>query len=204
MKAFFKKCFAVGGSILFLHGCSFFSSPIQQRGFSGYMEDGKIRLLLNDLFLLKSKNVKEDVEQVEFMIYNGKVLLLGRVKNRHIKKKAVTMVKKISGIKEVIDNIEIGTETHLQYASDALLGKKMETTLFLDPDIFSQNYRIKAVNNVLYILGEARHQRELDLVRSHGEKTTAKRIVLHVSLPKITKQKIQSMPSLQPPPPSAR
>ncbi len=204
MKIFLGKWLVLGGVVLLLQGCSFFSSPVQERGFSGYMEDNKIRLLLNELFLLKTRNMHENIDQVEFMIYNGRVLLLGKVKNRTIKEKAVSMVKKVEGIKEVIDNIEVGTETHWQYANDALLGKELETALFLDSDIFSQNYRIRAVNNVLYILGEARHQRELDLVRSHGEKTKARRIVLHVLLAaKAPQKKAPDAVPLQPPPPAS-
>lgn len=168
----------VGGPLL--TGCSLVTSPFQERGASGYLEDTKLRLLLNEALLIKGSDVPERVEQVEFMVDRGRVLLLGMVDNLKTKAKAVAMVRKVPGIRTILTEIEIGPETGMSYAKDAILGQRFEALLLLDPYIFSQNYHIKAVNGIIYVLGTARSQKEVERLLEHADGLQARRVVLHV------------------------
>jgi osmotically-inducible protein OsmY len=175
----FKLFLLIMGAVSFLiQGCtmiSLFSSPTQERGMQGFFDDNMLRLKLNSVL------ADGGLEQVEMLIHKGKVLLLGVVDNASIKNRAVALVKKTPGVVQVMDEISIGRETFSDYSKDAWLRHKLSSALFFDSRILSQNYQIAVINKIVYILGTAQDQTELNWVLEHAEGLSVRGIVPYVT-----------------------
>lgn len=163
-------------------GCEIFSvftSPAQERGFTGFVSDNALRTAINASFLCSGI---PGIEQVEFMIHQGRVLLMGVISEESVRQRVGALVRKIKGVKEVIEEITIGHEEMGDYTHDAWIGHRFRTALFFDPNVFSQNYHIRVSDRVLYILGTAQSQYELDTVLRHAEEFPIRRISHYVKI----------------------
>lgn len=163
-----------------LCGCEMFSiisSPAQERGVSGFFDDNVLRIKIN------AELAKGDgLEQVEIMIHKGKVVLLGIVRRPDIKQRAFSLIKNIDGVKQVIDEIKVGSEGLADYSRDAYFGHKLRALLFFDARINSQNYHVRVVDKIVYILGTAQSQYELDCVIQQAESLPVRRVIVHVEI----------------------
>jgi osmotically-inducible protein OsmY len=166
---------------VFLAGCEMFSvisSPAQERGISGFVSDNNLRASLNSSFLCSRI---PGIEQVEFMIHRGRVLLMGLVSKAATKDKVLDLVHKLNGIKEVIDEIQVGHEELGDYANDAWIGHRLRSVLFFDPTILSQNYHVRVADRVIYILGTAQSEKEKEKVIRHAEDFAVRRVVPYIT-----------------------
>lgn len=159
----------LGGVCMVQAGCDIFSpitSPIQERGVTGFLDDNMLRLSLNASLL--SSGIP-GIEQVEFLIHKGVVLLIGMVDTPEIKQRVVRHTQKVRNIKKVIDEIQVVHKGLIDYAKDAWMGHKLRSLLFFDARILSQNYHLRVVNRIIYLMGIAQSQKELDHVLEHAE-----------------------------------
>ena len=75
----------------------------------------------------------------------------------------------VKGVKQVVNHIEVSEgESVGTIAQDALITTNVKTALLFDGDIRSLNYSIKTVNGVVYIMGIAQSQEELDKVTKYA------------------------------------
>ena len=173
-----KKYVVVIWAVLCCTSCEMFSilsSPTQERGVGGFFLDNVVRLKVNAI-LASGKGL----EQVEILIHQGRILLLGIVNESKTKRIAVEEVRKIEGVKEVVDEMRVGHETMADYSRDAWLGHKLRALLFFDERILSQNYHIRVVNKIVYILGTAQNAQEKDFVMRHAESLPVRRVVSYI------------------------
>ncbi len=164
----------------FLCACEMFSlvsSPAQERGMSGFFSDNALRVKVNAA-LASGKGL----EQVEIMIHRGRVLLLGIVNKEITKTLAVSKIKKIEGVKDVIDEMQVGHESLADYSRDAWIGHKLRALLFFDSRIYSQNYHVRVSNKIVYILGTAQDQAEKDFVIQQAESLPVRRVVPYIDV----------------------
>ena len=155
MRLSFFLCFFL------LQGCSLLTLPIQNKGAGEFWNDSKIGMKVT-MELMKDQPL--GLNRVYSLIHRGRVLLVGIVPSQHVKEYAVSIVKKVTDVKEVIDDIVVGKEGVCDYLSDSIAAKKISTQLLLHPDIYSANYQVTVSDQTAYILGEAQSSKELERV----------------------------------------
>jgi osmotically-inducible protein OsmY len=86
--------------------------------------------------------------------YNRNVLLTGEVQSAEAKSKAETMIKTITNIRGITNEIVVGEKSTISSRSnDAYLTTKVKTQ-FVTENKFSANYvKVVTENNVVYLLG---------------------------------------------------
>ena len=158
------------------------SAAIEERGIEGAIDDTKIRVQINDAWL------RQDFEmfrKVGLNIYEGRVMLTGAVANEQARADAVRLTWQAAGVREVYNEIEVVPEGKgfADYSHDAIITQKLNYHLLMDKDIKNVNYTVDVSNGVVYLIGTAQSQAELDRVVAYAKDiTNVKRVVSHVYL----------------------
>jgi osmotically-inducible protein OsmY len=121
---------------------------------------------------------------IDATVYEGRVLLTGRVPNEDWHQQAVKLTWQVDGVKEVYDEIEVGADPGtMQSARDTIVSGRLNTELIADGDVRSVNYKLTTVNGVVYVIGSARTQSELDRVVDHARNlANVRRVVSYVRI----------------------
>lgn len=107
--------------------------------------------------------------RLDATVFDGEVLITGRVPNRHWREEAVRRARSVAGVRRVDDRMEVGPDTHfIDDARDTWITTQLRGELVGDVDIKSINYTIKTTDGIVYIMGFARTQPELDKVVEHA------------------------------------
>jgi osmotically-inducible protein OsmY len=90
----------------------------------------------------------------------------------------------VNGVKEVINEIKVSDEGGPgNYARDAWISAQLRSRLLFDKQIMSVNYSIDTVDQVVYLMGIARNQKELDVVINYARSLSyVKQVVNYVIL----------------------
>lgn len=152
-------------------------SAVEERGFSGYASDQAINLKIDHEF----SGDLAAFSGIEITVYNGRVLLTGVVGNEKIKKDAISLTKNVSGVKEVIDGMNImGKDGLLEYTRDGWMTTKLKAALYADEDVFAPNYLVKTFDKIIYIFGTAQTKEEMKKVVDYGYDITGVRKVVNL------------------------
>jgi osmotically-inducible protein OsmY len=134
----------------------------QERGIEGAISDTTIRATINDLWF---KYDLETFAKLNLTINQGRVLITGVVQKPESRVEAVRLAWQAKGVKEVINEIKVANSGGITgYARDTWISTRLRTTLTFDRNILSINYSIDTVQGVVYLMGVARNQAELDRV----------------------------------------
>jgi len=119
---------------------------------------------------------------LDLSVKEGRVLITGRVRTPDDRVEAVRRAWQAEGVVEVINEVQIDDASGLSdKATDAWITAQFRTKLLLDTDVGSRNYAIDTVNQVLYIMGRAGSQAELDRVLQLARQVPrVRRVVSHV------------------------
>ena len=117
-------------------------------------------------------------------IVEGRVLLTGSVRYPQTRIDAVRLAWQADGVKEVINEIQVDDESGLvDRARDIWIITTLRSRLLFDGQIKSVNYNLDAVNGVVYLMGIAQDEAELERITSHARDIRhVRRIVSHVRL----------------------
>jgi len=153
----------------------------EERGLQGALDDTEIRLQINHLWLQESEAL---FREVNLQVQEGRVLLSGNVPDPETRVTAVRLAWQADGVREVINEIEVADTSSLtDLARDTWIATKLKTRLLLDRDVLSINYSIEVVNGVVYLMGVAQGQAELDRVIGHAKDVSyVRRVVSYVRL----------------------
>ncbi len=120
-------------------------------------------------------------------VYDNRVLLTGIVANEDIRAKAVKMAWTVPGVTDVLNELVIGSSGILDTARDGWITTQLFGRLTGDGKILAINYSIETVNGIVYLLGIAQNQAELDLVINHAREIEhVRRVISHVRVKKTT------------------
>lgn len=112
---------------------------------------------------------QEMAHRLDATVFDGQVLVTGRVPDRHWRAEAMRRARGVNGVHRVFDEIEVGPDTHfIDEARDTWITTQLRGELVGDIDIKSINYTIKTFDRVVYVMGFARTQPELDAVIGHA------------------------------------
>lgn len=157
------------------------TAAAQRRGFEGAVTDAGIQAEVNHLWF------QHDVEMhrlLDMTVSEGRVLLTGRAATPEMRLDAVRLAWQARGVREVINEIEVSDRGGIaDAAGDAWISTQLRSRLLFDRDVSSINYTVDTVNGVVYLMGVARGQAELDRVVGHARAIpSVKRVVSHVRL----------------------
>jgi osmotically-inducible protein OsmY len=102
-------------------------------------------------------------------VYDGRLLITGIVPNEAMKQQAEDLTRKIDGLKELHNEVEVGKPTNLgQDARDNVVSNTLRAKLLTDSDIRSSNFIVHTMNGVVYVMGYARTAPERDRVLAYA------------------------------------
>jgi osmotically-inducible protein OsmY len=179
-----SACGALSGCILAAAGAGAASGYAvlgQERAPGQQIDDTVIRTLVGQSWDQFKPDLAHDLDAT---VYEGRVLITGRVPSEDWRQEAVQRAWKVDGVKEVYDEIEVGPETHFSdEARDTIISTKLRNDLLFDSDVKSINYTVKTENGIIYIIGSARSQAELDRVTSYARNIAdVRRVVSYVKI----------------------
>lgn len=112
---------------------------------------------------------QELAHRLDATVFDGQVLITGRVPDRHWREEAVRRAHEVGGVRRVFDQASIGPDTHfIDSARDTFVTTELRGQLIADIDIKSINYVIKTNDRVIYVMGVARTPVELERVINHA------------------------------------
>ena len=118
-------------------------------------------------------------------VYEGRVLLTGTLANEEMRATAVSLAWKAEGVTDVINEIQIGEASLRDLARDSWITAQLKSKLTFDKEILAINYSIETVNGIVYLIGIAQNQQELDRVIAHARNIGyVRRIISHVRMKK--------------------
>src|SRR5690606_5518926 len=107
--------------------------------------------------------------KVGLEVYEGRALLTGAVTSEQTRADAVRLAWAASGVTDVINEIQVVTDTSLiDTATDAWISAQLRSQIAFDKQVYAINYAIETVNGVVYLIGIAQSQAELDRVIAHA------------------------------------
>ena len=141
----------------------------EERSFNNFVEDTIILAQLKNAYFSNNEKIFFNVS-VE--VTEGRVLLTGSVEQIDERIEATKLAWGIEGVNEVINEIQISNdEGILDYADDLIMKTKINAKLLLDKDILNLNYSVEVVNGIVYLIGIAQSQEELNSVIDISENT---------------------------------
>jgi osmotically-inducible protein OsmY len=186
MTIFYRFFFlvATSASLWSLSGCqslSVLSSPIQKRGVSGFFKDNLLHAKITKALFRQHKG------SVTPLIHKGRVMLVGYVNSKIDHQNVLTKLEKLSEIKRLDDYLVIGTAPD-NALNDTYLSQSLQSSLFFDTRISSQNYHITASHKILYIIGTARSESEKQHVLKHAESMKVRRVISDILIDQSAEQ----------------
>jgi osmotically-inducible protein OsmY len=173
----------------------------QERSLSDTAKDAGIHAVIAQSWKKFDLKLAEDLDTT---VYEGRVLITGTVPNEDWRGEAVKRAWQVDGVKEVYDEVQVGPEEgFMQDVGDTTITSKLKTQMVADGDVKSINYTVTTVKGVVYIIGSARSQAELDTVVNHARNIgNVRRVVSYVRIRGGEPPKAQASdaPSSAPPP----
>ncbi len=153
----------------------------QERGIDGTASDFAIKTDIEKAFIQTDPALQSGITTT---VYNGRVLLTGRVATPAIKATAARLAGGTHDVRAVYDDIEVAPyEGAWNDAKDAWIATRVRSEMVLDPDIRSVNYTIDTANGSVYLIGSARSQAELNRVTRIARYVPGvKRVVSYVDI----------------------
>lgn len=102
-------------------------------------------------------------------IFEGRVLITGNVRNTILRDQVSQIIWDVEGVREVLNEIDIQeTNNVTQIARDKFIQTSLQARMLGDKIVSDINYKIIAHNNILYVIGIAQSQAELEKVVAHA------------------------------------
>lgn len=165
--------FIAGFSLVSLGGCSLAGvaagagatvgiAAAQEGGIQRALSDAEIQILINDAWFKHDVNM---FSKLDMTINQGRVLITGVVQDPDHRVEAVRLAWQVDGVRQVINEIRIAESEGVGgYVKDNWITVRLRTALTFDRDVQSINYSIDTVQGVVYLMGSAQNQHELNQV----------------------------------------
>ena len=135
------------------------------RSLGTVVDDATIKLNLSAKFLKSENRLFLDVNS---NVTEGRVLLTGLVDTQEIRIEAVRKVWEINGVREVINEIEVGNKTTLkEYMNDLWINTQVKSLAARTIGLRSFSYNFETIKGKVYIAGiTSRHEQLQAIVES--------------------------------------
>ena len=157
------------------------TAAMEERGFVAAVSDAAILTELNAQFFGRSSKMWAGLS---VQVSEGRVLLSGKVREPEMRLNAVRITWQANGVREVNNEIEVTNRNVIgTLAHDTWISTKLKTRITFDRDVSAINYTVVTVESVVYLMGIAQNQEELDRVVNHARDIAdVRRVVSYVRL----------------------
>ncbi|MFQ5958277.1 MAG: BON domain-containing protein [Alphaproteobacteria bacterium] len=171
-----------GGCVSAVTGVATFAvdaayTATEERTANDVFNDTKIRLALKQHLFNADIDLFKDVDTI---IYQRRVLLVGSVDTEAARVRAGELAAKPRGVREVINEIQVSEGGGVgSFVGNMVIEKMIQSAYFFDQMIDSANFRVRSVNGVVYLIGLAGSEAELDKALSTARTTKGVRRVVN-------------------------
>ena len=132
------------------------------RSLGTVVDDATIKLNLSAKFLKSENSLFLDVNS---NVTEGRVLLTGLVDTQEIRIEAVRKVWEINGVREVINEIEVGNKTTLkEYMNDLWINTQVKSLAARTIGLRSFSYNFETIKGKVYIAGITSRPEQLQAI----------------------------------------
>lgn len=151
----------------------------QERTVGDAVDDAGIVIRINAELLRADEQLfsRAEVKSVE-----GRVVLTGTVPRPEQRIEASRIAWTVSGVRQVDNEIQVVDKTSIvNYAKDSWITARLRSKILADSKVADINYTVETVNGVIYLIGIARSQEELDRIVDYARNIGGVvRVVSHV------------------------
>lgn len=142
----------------------------KEGGLDQAAQDTKIRIQINDMWFRHNVDM---FSKLNLNVREARVMITGVVQDPQMRIDAVRLAWQADDVKQVINEIRIDESGGLvDYAKDTLIITKLRAKITFDREISSLNYTVDTVNGVVYLMGVAQSDDELQRVIDHARNTS--------------------------------
>jgi osmotically-inducible protein OsmY len=153
----------------------------KEGGLQNSLTDESIRLRISDLWFRRSIDI---FRKLDLTVNQGRVLITGVVQRPEDRVEAVRLAWQAQGVKQVINEIQVGNSGGISvFASDKWISAQLRTAMIRHSQVQSINYSIDTVKGIVYLMGVAQNQAELNrVIRLARQIKGVKEVVSYVKL----------------------
>ena len=154
----------------------------KEGGLSQSASDFRIRTSISDLWFKSNIDI---FRKLNLSVEQGRVLITGVVQDPNHRVEAVRLAWQPKGVKQVINEIQVADSDGFPgYVRDTWITTSLRAKMTVDAEIQSINYSIETVQGIVYLMGIARSQDELDHVIDVARRLRyVKQVISYVKLP---------------------
>ena len=178
-------------TLVFLSGCAsavvggaatLGLAGVQERSIKDAAIDLEIELLIQDNMF--RANTEKMFSAIDFIVLEQRVLLVGNVENNNIRDRAASIAWETEKVKEVLNEVTVNKDLNLvSSAKDARISLSLSGLLIGDAEISDINYSHSVSGQVIYIIGIAENEKELNNALNHARTIQGvKKVVSHIIL----------------------
>ena len=124
------------------------------------VDDATIKLNISRKLLTSENNLFIDIDT---NVVEGVVLLIGIVKNQESRIEAVKIVWEVRGVKEVINEIEIGDKSSIkEYANDVWITTQIKALAAKDIGLRAISYNVETIRGKVFLAGITSRPEQLE------------------------------------------
>lgn len=153
----------------------------EERSAGDKLDDNLVAVKVRDMY--SKAEFSELLSRISVTVYEGRVMLVGSVKERAYVTQAVDIAWKVNGVKEVINELIVSSVDIKSYSKDTFIANTVRSKLLFDEVVQSVNYKVDTNNSTVYLLGIAKNQEELTKAITIARSVKGvKQVVNHVVL----------------------
>lgn len=162
-----------------LAGCVGIQLNPQERNFLAAVDDLNIQTEFNARLIGESGALFANVNST---VIEGRLHITGTVPAQADRQKVTRIAWTIPSVKEVVNDIEVTSETGLvEAARDRWITAQLRALMIGDNRIRDSNYAIDTENGIIYLNGIAQNREELERVMDYAKSLTeARQVVSYV------------------------
>jgi osmotically-inducible protein OsmY len=142
------------------------TAAVQERGAMQVARDTGTQLAINRALLERNAAL---FRRVSTIVIEGRVLLTGVVLTQEDRDTATQVAYSVDSVREVINELMIGDESAMEtLVSDTRITAALRSRILGDGKIVDINYNIDTVRGVVYLMGIAQDEAELERVISYA------------------------------------
>jgi osmotically-inducible protein OsmY len=132
------------------------------RSLGTIVDDSTIKLNLSAKFLYSDADLFVNINT---NVINGRVLLTGIVDNQEIRIEAVRTVWEVDGVKEIVNEIEVGNKTTIkEYANDLWINTQVKSLAAKTIGLRALGYNFETIKGRVYIAGITSRPEQLESI----------------------------------------
>ena len=132
------------------------------RSLGAVVDDATVKINIAAKFLNAGNNLFVDINTT---VLEGRVLLTGLVDNQELRIEAVRLVWEIEGVREVINEIEIGNREGIKdYAKDLWINTQARGVAAKTLGLRAVAYNFETINGKIYVAGVTSKPDQLDIL----------------------------------------